>query len=213
MQHAKKNIYGVSVNSTRVASYAVTSPSTIELTRTVPFTGRCEGKTSVFVIAEDSAPYRVFSAQWPSPNACGTSLSVDANGVVDKVTDSWNYASGSGIHGRAVAKRNGRQYIYSADLNGDIVWTHVVDDATGRVTEVGRLKMSQSGLHPRHLEVHPNGTYVYVLMEAANAISAFSLDTSTFAAANQSSTYSLIPQGASLEHAKVRFLVVLGSYY
>lgn len=142
----------------------------------------------------DTEPYYVLAASWPSPNACGVSLSVYPNGTLKDLADSWSYDQQSGIHGLAMGQRDRKQLLYSADLNGDSIWTHAVDKATGKVKKLGSLKMTKSGMHPRHLAAHPNGTCLYVVMEAENALHQIRLD-ETGVAVKDSQSYSLIPTG------------------
>jgi len=142
-----------------------------------------------------SPPYHVFSVSWPGPNSCGMSLPANSNGSLGTVLDSWSYANSSGVHGLALREADGQQLIYSADLNGDLVWTHAVDRASGEVTEVGQLSTTQSGMHPRHLASHSKGKYLYVLMENDNSLVQFDLDQQTGSAAKEGVRHLLYPEG------------------
>ncbi|KAK3367972.1 Lactonase, 7-bladed beta-propeller-domain-containing protein [Podospora didyma] len=197
--HNKQNIYGASLGKSRIASYKVASPTTVKLTHAVEASGACHNTTSAFVEAQTWPPYTVYSVSWPGPNACGMAIGVDpASGALTEVKQSWKFASASGVHGLALGRRGGSNdtYIYSADLSGDAVWTHRADAETGKVTQVGKKVMPREKMHPRHIRVHPNGTYVYVLMEAANSLVSWSLDAETGAASVAGKEYSLIPKGA-----------------
>jgi carboxy-cis,cis-muconate cyclase len=185
----------VSIQQQRVASYAVTDNTTIRLVKTVSSSGQCSGKSSAFVQPTFREPYHVLVGSWPSPNACGMSLTVHPNGTLNKVADSWRYGSQSGIHGLAIYEKEGQLLLYSADLNGDTVWTHSIDRSTGKATRVGQAKSPSSGMHPRHAAVHPSGKHVYVVMEADNSLVAYSTDTSGAAARNVA-THTLLPQGS-----------------
>ena len=197
-QHKRANLYGSSLSAQRIASYQVMSPTAIKLSADIPTGGVCKGKTASYVQPMDAEPYYVFAASWPSPNACGVSLSVYPNGTLKGLADSWSYDRSSGIHGLAMGMEQGqsdkRQLLYSADLNGDSIWTHAVDKTTGTVKKLGSLKMAKSGIHPRHLAAHPNGTYLYVVMEAENTLHQIRLDESSVAV-KDNQTYSLIPAG------------------
>ncbi|KAK5655199.1 hypothetical protein OQA88_6098 [Cercophora sp. LCS_1] len=194
--HAKRNIYGVSLNAPRISSYHVTSPTSLTLTRNSTASGACTNKTSAFIQAMPSPPYHVFSASWPA-SSCGMSLSVDWNGTLDKVLGTWTYPNGSGVHGLAFGEVRGETVMYSADLNGDSVWTHLVDKDTGAVEEVGRLKVME-GSHPRHLTVRSKAArYLYVLMEADNSVGMFDLDAATGMAVTEVERFSLVPDGVN----------------
>jgi len=142
-------------------------------------------------------PYYVFSATWPSPSACGATYSVHSNGTIDKAVDMWTYAHESGAHGLALGERDGQPILYTADLDGDSIWAHAVDKASGKAKELGRLKMPKTGLHPRHVAAHPKGTYAYLVMEAENTIHQIDLDVKTGVAAKDSKSFSIIPDGGS----------------
>jgi carboxy-cis,cis-muconate cyclase len=142
-----------------------------------------------------SEPYYAFSASWPAPDACGMAFSVDSNGGLASVVDSWAYANESGVHGLALTKRNGKQLIYSADTSADLVWIHQVVRSNGSVSEVGRFPMPYGGMNPRHLIVHPGGKYLYAVMEADNSITQFDLDVETGLIMQDSLRVMLIPIG------------------
>ncbi|KAL2196975.1 Lactonase, 7-bladed beta-propeller-domain-containing protein [Corynascus similis CBS 632.67] len=208
--HAKENIYGSSLNTSTLANYRVLNETTIELTRNITATGLCTNTTSAFVTAMSSEPYSVFSASWPGPNGCAMSLSTSRPGALDRVLDTWAYINTSGIHGLALSpapqrspphhNRTGhrQQLIYSADLNGDLLWTHSIDPVTGHATEVARFAVSP-GTHPRHLAVHPNGERLYAVHEAANSVAEYALDEATGAVRAEVVSYPLIPPDADPE--------------
>ncbi|KAL8291226.1 hypothetical protein RB597_005461 [Gaeumannomyces tritici] len=199
LNHDKSYLYGVSLQDPRIASYKVRGNGTdLALAGRLAFDGSCAGKTSAFVQASSLPPYRVYTAAWPGPEACGAALAVNSSGggggtgAVTRSTQSWRYLAASGVHGLAFGRR-GDELIYSADLNGDSVWTHKVDGPTGIVTKLARLPVAK-GSHPRHLAAHPNGTYLYVLMEAANRLTAYSLDAKTGVPTAEESSYYLLPK-------------------
>ena len=147
-------------------------------------------------------PYHVFAASWPGPNACGMSLSTSNTGALTGILDTWSYVNTSGIHGLALSpppttpqnnNTTARQLLYSADLNGDLLWTHTIDPVTGRATEASRWPMTAAGMHPRHLAVHPNGARLYAVMEADNSVAEYVLDASTGAVLRERVRHMLIP--------------------
>lgn len=163
------------------------------LVNSIAAEGACFNHTSAFVLASARYPYRVFTGAWPGPNGCGMSIAVDDNGPLGHVTDSWSYATKSGLHGLALGSSTS-ELLYSADLNGDAIWTHKISPDNGKATLVGKLTV-QAGSHPRHLALHPNGKHLYAVMEAGNRIAAFRIDDTTGAVEEESSTFSLIPSG------------------
>ncbi|RBQ66863.1 hypothetical protein FVER14953_13026 [Fusarium verticillioides] len=77
---------------------------------------------------------------------------------------------------------------------GNAVWVHSYDRESGKIEEVQYLA-AEGGSNPRHLTVHPNGKWVYVVYEEANSIAAYKRDTKTGKLEFRNETYSLLPSG------------------
>lgn len=117
-------------------------------------------------------------------------------GRLDAVVAAWRYADDSGIHGLALAGREGEggDLLYSADLSGDAIWTHRLC-ADGGVEVAGRFEV-ESGSHPRHIAVHPGrGRRVYVVMEAGNRVVEYGLDGGGVVEREEGRRWGLIPDG------------------
>ncbi|KAK8062155.1 3-carboxy-cis-cis-mucoante lactonizing enzyme [Apiospora hydei] len=184
---------------------------TLEFRKSVAAAGACANKTAAFVLPHPLFP-RVYTASWPGPDACAMALSTNPDptaptngsggGMLEAVIQTWRYDSrtnsSGGIHGLALDPEG--TALYSADLEGDAVWAHIVSpDGTGRVVGLrGRydLPEGRKGSHPRHLVVHPNGRVLYVVMEAANVVAAYALDEVTRVPVAEISWHSLVPVGA-----------------
>lgn len=133
----------------------------------------------------------MYTSQWPGPDACGSSFKVLPNGTLSGVLETWKYSDTSGVHGLAFGAEGNQ--LYSADLSGDKVWTHAVGN-DGKVSPAAQLPIP-AGMHPRHLVAHSAGGYLYVVLEAGNAVVEYSLDEDTAAAKTQVNSYSVIPAG------------------
>ncbi|KUJ20819.1 3-carboxy-cis,cis-mucoante lactonizing enzyme, partial [Mollisia scopiformis] len=149
--------------------------------------------TSAFVLPSHSSPYSVYTGSWPGPNACGMAISTLPDGTLSNVSQSWKYGSKSAIHGMTFGRN-----LYSADLSGDVLWTHKVN-SNGTVEAVASYPMPEAGMHPRHIAAHPNGNYVYVVMEAGNEVVAYSVNSTTGIIETDVGTYSLIPNRNALK--------------
>ncbi|KAK8078777.1 hypothetical protein PG994_002584 [Apiospora phragmitis] len=215
----KTNVYGASLGKAAIASYEVvveggqedtTKNLTLAFRNSVAAAGECFNRTAAFVLPHPVFP-RVYTGSWPGPEACAMALSIseppppgnnnnnttnNGGGVLEEVIQSWRYGNTSGIHGLALDPAG--TTIYSADLNGDALWAHVISpDGTGRVVGLrGRYDLAPAGQHPRHLVVHPNGRVLYVVMEAASVVAAYSLDDVTRLPVAELSRHSLLPEGA-----------------
>ena len=86
-------------------------------------------------------------------------------------------------------------YLYSADLRANKIWTHKKDAETGHLTLVGSINAPDPGDHPRWVELHPNGNYLYVLMEASNRLGVYVIDGQTRLPVFTHMTYPLVPPG------------------
>lgn len=186
-QHDKKNLYASQFSKPAIASYSILSSTSLRLDASIDSTGVCSNSTSAFVQSLSNPPYTVFTAAWPGPDGCGQSLSTYPNGTLKAVQQTWNYATDSGVHGMAFSP--GEEVLYSADLNGDSVWTHSVGED---VKVLGRWNVTKSGMHPRHLVAHPGGGVVHVVTEAGNEVLEIEVD-STGLLLNESGHWNTIP--------------------
>jgi carboxy-cis,cis-muconate cyclase len=129
----------------------------------------------------------------PYGSGCPTlAISVDEAGTLQTTFANATYNSAAGAHGTALSPNN--DFLYSADDMGNAVWVHSYDNETGAVEEVQYLAAATDS-DPRHLAVHPNGNWVYVVYEAANSIASYSRDTTTGELTFTNTTYSLLPSG------------------
>lgn len=87
-------------------------------------------------------------------------------------------------------------YLYSADLRANKIWTHKKDSETGKLTLVGSIDAPLPSDHPRWVEMHPNGNYLYALMEVGNRLAVYVIDEHTHMPVFTHITYPLIPPGA-----------------
>lgn len=86
---------------------------------------------------------------------------------------------------------------------GNAVWVHSYDSTTGVIEEVQHLDAANDS-DPRHLTIHPNGKWVYVVYEAANSVAVYDRDNSTGMLTFTNTTYSLLPDGKKLEFYPMR---------
>jgi carboxy-cis,cis-muconate cyclase len=157
--------------------------------------GNCSSSRAIFVTAASESPHAVYGTPFGGTADCGSVMSVDENGVLLEVIQNYTYKSTSGVHGMAMNQNN--TFIYSADDSANTLWTHSVDSETGELTYVSSIDGPATGADPRHVAVHPEGQYLYVILEGANELAQYTIDQTTGIPSFQSVTYSLIPSGAS----------------
>ena len=86
-------------------------------------------------------------------------------------------------------------YLYSADLRANKIWTHRKDGQSGQLTLVGSIDAPDSGDHPRWVEMHPSGAYLYVLMEAGNRLAIYVIEERSHMPVFTHVTFPIIPPG------------------
>lgn len=146
-------------------------------------------------MAATESPYAVYGSPFGGSADCGAVMSVDENGTLSELIQNYTYKSTSAVHGMAMNSAN--SILYSADDSGNTLWTHSVDNTTGELTYVASLAGPATGADPRHVAVHPEGQYLYVILEGANELAQYSIDQSTGIPSFQNVTYPLIPSGTS----------------
>jgi carboxy-cis,cis-muconate cyclase len=114
---------------------------------------------------------------------------------LEKNIQNYEYIPKSGIHGMVFD--SSETYLYSADLRGNKIWTHKKDSETGHLTLVGDIDAPDPGDHPRWVELHPSGAYLYVLMEAGNRLGVYVIDEHTHMPVFTHITYPLVPPGTN----------------
>jgi carboxy-cis,cis-muconate cyclase len=90
------------------------------------------------------------------------------------------------------------EYLYSADMWANKVWTHKKDKETGLLELVGSVDAPQPGDHPRWVEIHPGGKYLYSLNEAGNNLAVYVIDEKTHLPVFTHITHPLVPPGENL---------------
>jgi 6-phosphogluconolactonase len=105
---------------------------------------------------------------------------VDEDGLIEAATQVLTH-EGTGIHSRQESShphattfaKNGSQVLVT-DLGANVIWWYDFDKTVGRLTQTGQYRVElppASG--PRHMVVHPNGEYWYVLNELSNTLATF----------------------------------------
>lgn len=119
-------------------------------------------------------------------------MSVNDHGSISGIIQSFDYGIGSGVHGLAFGPDN--DVLYSADDSGNSLWTHSINSETGQVEFVDRIAAPTDGADPRHITVHPNGKFAYVIFEGTNKLALYRIDPQTKALVH-TKLFPLIPSG------------------
>ncbi|KAK7187725.1 hypothetical protein PSPO01_06459 [Paraphaeosphaeria sporulosa] len=121
-------------------------------------------------------------------------VSVDSTGTLQSILANITYNGTSGVHGLAISP--GADFVYSADDMGNAVWTHSFsDDNVTSTAQTLQYLPAPSGSDPRHLAVHPAGSWAYVVYEAANEVAVYARDEATGLLRDTNATYALLPEG------------------
>lgn len=143
-------------------------------------------------MAAKQPPYCVYGNPFYEHAGYGNVFSVDDNGKLDKNIQNYEYSDKSAIHGMVFDPTE--TYLYSADMWGDKIWTHK-KDVDGKLTLVGSVDAPKVGDHPRWVDIHPSGLYLYALMEAGNTLGVYVIDGQTHLPVFTHTTYPLVPPG------------------
>ncbi|KAF1983968.1 3-carboxy-cis,cis-mucoante lactonizing enzyme [Aulographum hederae CBS 113979] len=193
--HKRKNIYGAGLK--KWSSYAVNGPVDIVHTGSHPMShdpkaASPDTKTrAIFVLAARKPPFNVYGNPFYDNAGFGNVFSVDKSGGLERNVQNYEYGPTSAIHGMVFDPEE--EYIYSADMWGNKIWTHKKDPITGHLSTVGAVEAPDIGDHPRWVEIHPSGKYLYALMEAGNNLAVYVIDQDTHLPVFTHVTYPLIP--------------------
>lgn len=222
--HDKKAIYGAAMKKWN--SFAVKSPTEIVHQASHPVAGHrkfffllllpCSfcysllifvalaasadtNTRAIFVLAAHQPPYNVYGNPFYKHAGYGNVFSVDKEGALEQNVQNYEYAPNTGIHGMVFDPTE--TYLYSADLQANKIWTHKKDAQTGQLTLLDCLEAPDPGDHPRWVEMHPSGKYLYALMEAGNRLAVYVIDERTHKPVFTHITYPLLPSGMTLHYS------------
>jgi 6-phosphogluconolactonase len=72
------------------------------------------------------------------------------------------------------------KHVYATSLGADTIMEWKFDPAAGRLSPVGPgIIQTRPGAGPRHLALHPNGRFLYVITETTDTIGAYVIDSPT----------------------------------
>ncbi|KAJ5096484.1 hypothetical protein NUU61_005840 [Penicillium alfredii] len=195
--HDKKTIYGAAMKKWN--SFAVHSPTEIAHQTSHPVAGHPQAASNdtntraIFVLAARQPPYNVYGNPFYKYAGYGNVFSVKPNGALDTNVQNYEYEHTTGIHGMVFDPTE--TYLYSADLQANKIWTHRKDPQTGQLTLVDCLEAPSPDDHPRWMEIHPSGKYLYALMEAGNRLAVYVIDERAHKPVFTHITYPLLPSG------------------
>jgi carboxy-cis,cis-muconate cyclase len=194
LSHDKANLYGTNYQASvpGFVSYSLSNATDITYEATVDAGGNCTA-SAIFVVADQNPPYAVYGSFFGTNAGCGSVISVDETGVLEAVVQNYTYFNSSGVHGTAFSPDS--KFLYSTDDPGNTVWTHGVDAFTGEVTLLANLTAPSDAAHPRHGAVHPNGQYLYVILEGTSQLAEYAIDQATGIPSFANVTYPLLESG------------------
>ena len=111
-------------------------------------------------------------------------LPVRSNGSLDSATQviqhegsSVNSERQEGPHVHATVLNKNNKTLYVPDLGLDKVMLYSFDNRTGKLKEFSTpFVITEAGAGPRHIDVHPNGKYAYLMEEMTGAVSGYKIE-------------------------------------
>ena len=72
------------------------------------------------------------------------------------------------------------KHVYATSLGADTIMEWKFDPAAGRLSPIGPgIMQTRPGAGPRHLALHPNGRFLYLITETTDTIGAYAIDQPT----------------------------------
>ncbi|CAN9341655.1 unnamed protein product [Alternaria alternata] len=183
----KKNVYVATTG--QIQSYAIKPDRSLTSTSNITLSSSCQNAN--YIATTNASPYTVFGVAY-STGCAAQALAVDSTGALTAATANLTYNSTSGVHGLDISPD--AAFVYSADDMGNAVWAHSYDRET-KTAQTLQYLAAPEGANPRHLAVHPNGGWVYVIYEEANSLAVYKRDNKTGLLTDEKTTYSLLPAG------------------
>jgi len=111
-------------------------------------------------------------------------LPVKSNGGLDSATQviqhegsSVNSERQEGPHVHAAVLNKNNKTLYVPDLGLDKVMLYDLDTKKGKLKEFSiPFVMTEPGAGPRHIDIHPNGKYAYLMEEMTGAVSVYKIE-------------------------------------
>lgn len=196
--HDRKALYGSAMK--RWTSFSAPSPTQITQTSSHPMLHDPQASKSdtntraIFCLAAKKAPYGVYCNPFYSHAGHGAVFSTSKDGNLDENVQNYEYQPNTGIHGMVFDPSE--TYLYSADLKANKIWVHKkMLPHKPEVELVGSLESPDERDHPRWVEMHPSGKYLYVLNEHSNTLREFVIDQETHMPVYTHRWWPLIPPG------------------
>ncbi|KAK4986617.1 hypothetical protein LTR28_001972, partial [Elasticomyces elasticus] len=149
---------------------------------------------AIFILAAKKPPYSVYGNPFYNHAGYLNVFSTNESGGMEKNIQNIELVPEAGIHGMVFDPTE--DYLYSADMGANCVWCHKKDKKTGELELVGKTEAPGLKDHPRWVEMHASGKYLYVLMEAGNRLAVYVIDERTHMPVFTHHTYPLIPPGS-----------------
>lgn len=118
--------------------------------------------------------------------------SLSANGGLSNLLSSISFGTTSFSHGVYLSPDNSEVYI--PDIDANQIRTFSVSQ-TGALTPTKAINAPVSNAGPRHLAVHPNGRYIYVLEQGGQTVDVFSTGNSTVPLIYENISLPVLPSG------------------
>lgn len=215
--HQRKNIYGASMK--KWSSHRVESPREIVHTGSFEIGGHAKAKEAdtktraIFLLPARKPPYNVYCNPFYDYAGYGNIFNVNSDGSLKENIQDYEYCDKSAIHGMVFDPTE--TYLYSADMWANRVWCHKKIDDQGRLETVGFTEAEGEKDHPRWVEMHPSGKYLYALMEAGNRVCEYVIDPQTHLPVYTHRSFPLIPPDIPNPHmyrSDVVFLTQSSNY-
>ena len=127
-----------------------------------------------YIVTDRSGRY-LLSASYP-----GNKLTINPIGDSGLVVEKTTQIIPDRAKAHCILVDAANKHVYATSLGADTVMEWKFDPATGMLSAIGPgVIPAKPGAGPRHLALHPNGRFLYLITETTNTIGTYAIDPAT----------------------------------
>jgi 6-phosphogluconolactonase len=124
-----------------------------------------------YIITDRTGRY-LLAASYP-----GNKLTINPIGADGKIGEKTTQIIPNRPKSHCILVDKANKYCYATSLGSDIVMEWVFDPLTGRLSPNGPgVVHTKPGAGPRHMALHPNGRFLYLITETTDTVGSYAID-------------------------------------
>ncbi|MCX7987232.1 MAG: lactonase family protein [Bacteroidales bacterium] len=176
----KKFLYCVNENNPgQVSAFGIDTAYNLSFINSVP----SQGSYPCYISTDKSGQY-VMVANYGSGSFALFGVNTDGSltkslSVIQDKGKGTNPSRQEGPHAHMIFQNAHNGYIYATDLGTDQVNIFTLDTLEKKLINHNNPYKTSAGAGPRHISIHPNGEWMYILAELSGTIEAAKIDNTT----------------------------------